>query len=64
MNMNVFSVETLMVQRRTEVEKAAMTAWQWSAGKNKNNLLSDIAHKFSLVKAKVEVQPSVCCCCS
>jgi hypothetical protein len=66
MSINVFSVESLMVERRTEVEKAAAIAWQWNTGKNKINLFSSVASKLSSVKAvkgKVQVQQSACCNC-
>ncbi|SEB93752.1 hypothetical protein SAMN05443246_2412 [Paenibacillus sp. GP183] len=60
MDMNVYSMEKLMFQKQTEIEKSVSRAWQWhNARKNKNAFV--IPNLFK-IKKEQQTQLDVCCC--
>lgn len=67
MNINLYSMESQMLQRKAEIEKAASFAWQ--EGGSKRNQIQIFRAMISKLKtvantpAHVQTQAACCNCC-
>ncbi|CAN7509725.1 hypothetical protein LJR153_003603 [Paenibacillus sp. LjRoot153] len=65
MNMNYYSIESQMLQRKSEIEKAAVTAWQISHERKHRQMLKDAISGLKALtnSTRKQTQTACCSCC-
>ncbi|MGG1516951.1 hypothetical protein ABE504_16200 [Paenibacillus oryzisoli] len=67
MNLNIYSMESEMLQRKEEIEKAAAVAWQENCGRDQIQLFKTMISKFKAVvnttSTHIQTQAVCCDCC-
>ncbi|OAS15920.1 hypothetical protein [Paenibacillus oryzisoli] len=67
MNLNFYSLESEMLQRKLEIEKEAVAAWQESSDRDQIQIFKSLISKFkaavNTTSTDVQTQAVCCNCC-